>query len=217
MSELSVKTFERDFTFVEKLVRSRLFWLIFVVLGFSYPIFRSVNRVLPPTVPPMFSLPEYTFTNEYGKAFGSHELKGRFYIANFMFTTCPSTCPALLKKVQKIQKRVRGLGTKVALVSFTVDPDNDTPKVLFKTSRKYQTNPHVWTFLTSDYDSVEKLLLKGFKVPMEQMEDASVYDIAHTEKLVLVDDQGRVRSYYDSDKVGIDKLMVDLGLLINAM
>ena len=62
-----------------------------------------------------------------------------------------------LDKMQKIQKRVRGLGTKVTILSFTVDPDNDTPKVLFKLARDRGANPFIWKFITG-----KKRVLKNF-------------------------------------------------------
>ncbi len=212
---LKVKSFFRDFSFIERLVRSKLFWAFFVLVAFAYPLLKSVQRELPEPPPALFELPSYQLTNEHGKPFGSQDLKGKVYIANFMFTSCGTICPELMKTMQMVQKRVRGLGTKVAIVTFTVDPEHDTPSVLFKYSRDLNTNPYVWTFLTGELAQIKSLLIDGFKVPMEKQVAQNVYDIAHSQKLVLVDEKGFIRSYHSTDKISIDQMMIELGLLVN--
>lgn len=217
-------SFYREDNFFQKLIRKKSFWLLFWALSFSYPVYRSINRVLPPPLPVYYTVPEFRLTNEFNQPFGTPELKGRFYIANFMFTSCPTTCPALMAKMDLVQKRIRGLGTKAAIVTFTVDPEVDTPEVLYKFARKRHSNPFVWTYLTGTQADLEKIVINGFKVPMgkkesvtKQLEDKSIslFDIAHTEKLVLVDDKGQIRGYYGTERVEMDRMMVDLGLLVN--
>ena len=118
--------------------------------------------------------------------------------------------------MQKIQKRVRGLGTKVTILSFTVDPDNDTPKVLFKLARDRGANPFIWKFITGKKESLKEFLIDGLKVPMGDKEETNnIYDIAHSEKIVLVDQVGNIRGYYGMSKDNINKLMIDVGLLAN--
>ncbi len=195
---------------------SKLFWIVAVTFLFVYPIARSLNRTLPNELPVLYKLPEFSFTNENGKPFGSSELKGKVYIANFLFTNCQTICPDLLGKIQKVQHRLRGVVDRVAIVSFTVDPQTDTSEVLYKKAREVKANPNVWRFLTGSVEETKKLLIDGFKVPMGSKEAVnSVLDIAHSNKLVLVDQEGRVRGYYSTDKDDINKLMIDVGLMIN--
>lgn len=219
-----IQGFYRADNIFQKLIRMKTFWLVLWIGLFGYPIYKTLNRTLPPPLPIFYEVPEFKLVNEFGKEFGTKELKGRFYIANFMFTSCPTTCPPLMDKMDLVQKRIRGLGTKAAIVTFTVDPEIDTPEVLFKYARKRHTNPHVWTFLTGAQADLHKIVVDGFKVPMGQKEEiqrpvgsetVSLFDIAHTEKLVLVDDVGRIRGYYGVDRVEMDRLMIDLGLLVN--
>lgn len=209
---------------LEKLVRSKLFWIIFFTMTFSYPIFRSMNRELPPELPRLSQVPEFTLTNGFGKPFGSKDLKGRIYMASFMFTSCPTTCPGLIERMKVAQKRLKGLGQKVALLSITVDPVHDKPDVLYKFARKNKANPYVWHFLTGSRGQLRELLIDGFKVPMGDKapvegvvgdETVTLMDIAHTEKLVLVDEKGMIRGYYSTDRLGMDKMMIDVGLLVN--
>lgn len=207
----------RQSNVVEKLIRSPLFWVLFLIFGFSYPVYRSIYRVLPPELPILATVPEYELINENGQRFGSKDLEGRVYLANFIFTRCPTVCPKLTKEMEKIQKRMKGLGQKVAIVTFTVDPKFDNEKVLFDYARKIHANPYVWTFLTGSNDKQElfKLYREGFKVPVENDGSENLMTIAHAEKIVLVDTMNRIRGYYNYDENSINKLMIDVGLLIN--
>jgi protein SCO1/2 len=206
---------QRSSNVVERIVRLKTFWVLFLVFGFSYPIYKSLNRTLPPELPIIAQVPEYELISENGQRFGSKELVGRVYLANFVFSRCPSVCPKMLSDLQKIQKRVRGTGKKVAIVTFTVDPEHDNEKVLFDLARKYDANPFTWTFLTgTDKEALFKLYKDGFKVGVEQ-NPQDLFDIAHSEKIVLVDGENRVRGYYSFDTDSVNKLMIDVGLLIN--
>ncbi len=206
----------RKTNFIEKLVLNKYFWILACTFLFVYPIAKSMNRMLPAELPVLGDVPVFNFTDENGKPFGSNELKGRVYIANFMFTSCTTACPILLGKVQKVQHRIRGVIDRAAIVSFTVDPEVDTPKVLFDKAREMKANPVVWKFLSAPVNETKSLLVDGFKVPMGNKEIAnSVMDVAHSNKLVLVDQDGKIRGYYSTENDSINKLMIDTGLLIN--
>ena len=207
--------FIRKTNVVENLVRSKLFWVFFLIFGFSYPIYRSLNRTLPPELPIIAQVPDFELISENGQRFGSKDLKGRVYLANFVFARCPSVCPKMLADLEKIQKRVRGTGKKVAIVTFTVDPEHDNEKVLFDLARKHKANPFTWTFLTgTDKDAMFKLYRDGFKVGVEK-NPKDLFDIAHSEKIVLVDGENRVRGFYSFETNDVNKLMIDVGLFIN--
>ncbi len=77
--------------------------------------------------------------------------------------------------------------------------------------------PYVWNFLTGDRAIIQKLLIEGFRVPVGTVEKTSsnLIDIAHSNKVVLVDTENRIRGFYEMDKANIDKLMIDVGILIN--
>lgn len=221
-----VITFYRDTNLLEKAVRSKAFWFAFSLLAFGFPIFKSLNRKLPEPLPVYYAVPEFNLTTQHKESFGTKDLNGRIYIASFAFTTCPTTCPRIMEKLQKVQKRVKGLGQKIALLTFTVDPSNDTPEVLLKHADKLKANPYIWKFLTGSQADLKSIVVDGFKVPMGDKEEisktlngesVSMFDIAHTEKVVLVDEKNQVRGYYSLDDNSINKLMIDVGLLANNM
>ncbi|WPU63804.1 SCO family protein [Peredibacter starrii] len=215
MSTTANPEYIRKTNVVENLVRSKIFWVLFLLFGFSYPIYRSMNRTLPPELPVIAQVPEFELISENGQRFGSKDLKGKVYLANFIFSRCPSVCPKMLGDLEKIQKRVRGTGQKVAIVTFTVDPEYDNEKVLFDLARKHDANPYTWTFLTgSDKEGMFKLYRDGFKVGVENNVQ-NIMEIAHTEKIVLVDGENRIRGYYAFDENSVNQLMIDVGLLIN--
>ena len=208
----------------EKLISSKLFWIIFIALGFAYPIYRSVNRELPPELPRLYKVPEFRLTDSFGKPFSNKDLDGKVYMASFMFTSCPTTCPGLIERMKVAQKRLKGLGQKVALLSISVDPDYDTPEILHKYARRNKANPYVWKFLTGSRQELQSLLIDGYKVPMGEKEavegvvgteKVTLMDIVHSEKLVLVDEEGMIRGYYSTDTHGMNKMMIDVGLLVN--
>ncbi len=205
----------RQSVLLEKIVKSKIFWVFFISFGFAFPIYKSLNRILPPELPVLAQVPDFELLSENNTPFGSKDLKGRVYLANFVFSRCPTACPKMLTELEKIQKRVRGTGKKVAMVTFTVDPEFDTPQVLFKLARDRKANPHVWTFLTGpNKDDLFKLYRDGFKVGVEK-DPKNLFDIAHSEKIVLVDSDNRVRGYYAFEEHSINQLMIDVGLLIN--
>ncbi len=214
--EAILETPTRKPVLINKLVSSKLFWFTMIGFLFSYPLIKSIQRRLPADLPTYTTVPYFNLTDENGTSFGSSNLKGKVYIANFIFTSCQTSCPTLLKAVQTVQHRLRGVIDRAAIVSFTVDPETDTPKVLFNKAREMNAHAVVWRFLTGPKAEINNLLVDGFKVPVGKKEIANnLMDVAHSNKLVLVDQQGVIRGYYSSEKDGINQLMIDTGLLIN--
>jgi protein SCO1/2 len=202
---------------LKKIVLNRFFWPTFMLVSFLVPIARSVLRDLPKPPPPLFSIPNFTLTDENGSQFGSSQLKNKIYIANFFFTSCPTICVEQGKKLQHIQKRLRGLGDKILILSFSVDSKTDVPSKLFKWARQNHANPYVWKFLTGKEEDVSRLLNSGFRVASTSVtgKNTNLFDLVHSEKLILVDDLGSVRGIYSSDKDSINKMLIDVGLLVN--
>jgi protein SCO1/2 len=161
-------------------------------------------------------LPAFSLVDQRGQPFGLEDLKGHVWVADFVFTSCPSVCPKLTRRMRQIQHRARHLGDVFHLVTFTVDPTNDTPPVLAAYAAEYKADTRRWTFLTGPLEDVEPTVIKGFKMAMGK-EDAGggMFSIFHGEKLVLVDREGFIRGFYDADDAGVSTLLRDVGLIAN--
>ena len=141
---------------------------------------------------------------------GSADLKGKPYVVSFFFTRCPSICPLLMRQIRRLQdefvaQHVNG----IRLVSISVDPEFDSPERLAEYGREVGAVPDRWTLLTGDIDRIRALAEQGFKVPVGAPEagPAGMMEIAHTGKVVLVDGQGRIRGYYDTDDLGLEETL----------
>jgi protein SCO1/2 len=165
--------------------------------------------------PPLLELPAYKLTDHRGASFGAAELRGKVYIADFVFTSCPTVCPRLTERMHEIQRRTDDLGDALQLVTFTVDPENDTPEVLAAYAKKHEANPTRWTFLTGPLGEVETVVLRGFKIAMGKKEtQAGMMEIFHGERLVLVDREGKIRRFYEANDQGIEEIIRDARLLL---
>ena len=161
-------------------------------------------------LPVLVELPAYQLTSEQGQAFGAENLRGKAYVANFVFTSCPSVCPRLTKRMAEVQERTKDLGDALHLVTFSVDPETDTPEVLRGYAQKYGADPKRWVFLTGQLTDIEPVVVKGFKMVMGKKETTpGMFEIVHGERFVLVDGKGFVRGFYEATNEGIDKLIVD--------
>ena len=116
----------------------------------------------------------------------------------------------------EVQKRTEDLGTALRLVTFSVDPENDTPEVLAAYAHKYGANEARWTFLTGPLGEVETVVLRGFKIAMGKKETPEgILEIFHGERFVLVDAEGKIRGFYDADDAGIEAVVRDARLLLD--
>ncbi len=205
---------------ISSAVAKPAFWVVALALAFVLPLSRAValGRNAPKGPALSMPLPEFHLTNERGEPYGSTDLKGRVWVADFVFTSCPTACPKLTETMAKIQHRGRNLGDAFHLVTFTVDPENDTPERLAAYALRYHASPARWTFLTGKLGDLETTVVKGFKIAMgkeETGEGSNIFSIFHGERLVLVDPAGNIRGYYEATDEGVDTLMHDVGLVVN--
>jgi protein SCO1 len=169
------------------------------------------DRAEPPPV--IGALADFRLTDQSGAPFGAAELRGRVWIANFVYTRCTSLCPLFTAKMAAVGARTARLGDRLRLVSFTVDPEYDTPPVL----AAYAAQHHAaWTFLTGATADVQRTVVDGLKTVIER--DPKAPDpglsILHGKHFVLVDRELRIRGFYDSDdRAAVDRLVADASAL----
>ncbi len=150
----------------------------------------------------LFSAPAFSLTDQDGAAFGTEQLKGRVWIAQFIFTHCTGPCPMLMSKMKQLQSAMPD--ERVQLLSLTVDPENDTPAVLKAKAKELGADPSRWHFLTGTRQQIETVA-RGLLTAVNT--DAGKEPIFHNEKFLLFDTQGKCLGRFDStDDVDMQKM-----------
>jgi protein SCO1/2 len=158
------------------------------------------------------TVPGFQLTNQNGQPFGSAQLAGKIWIADFIYTTCPGPCPMISSRMSELQKPLEKTG--VHLVSFSVDPVKDTPEVLRRYADNLQAEPGRWDFLTGPKSAIYKISHDGFKLAVSDGSDAQGIPV-HSTRIVLVDRHGQIRGYYDAiEPEAITKLLADTNHLL---
>ncbi|MEM1416055.1 MAG: SCO family protein [Myxococcota bacterium] len=165
----------------------------------------------PPPV--LMEVPSFRLVDQTGEAFGSDELRGRVWVANTIFTTCPTVCPLLTSQMANLQRRFAERELDVRLVSFSVDPENDTPEALAAYAQRNGADPARWRFLTGEREALRTILEDGLRVRMGGERSPSG-DIAHGTHFVLVDASARLRGFYANDGAGLGKLERDVAAIL---
>jgi cytochrome oxidase Cu insertion factor (SCO1/SenC/PrrC family) len=174
---------------------------------------RVLGRV--PEPPRMSALPAFRLTERSGRPLSLADLRGRPWVADFIFTQCAGACPAMTARMARLR---RDLSTDVAFVSFTVDPAHDTPEVLARYAATFRADES-WHFLTGAQKDLYDLSVGGFKLAAMEVPPADKAaggdgPFLHSSKFVLVDAEGVIRGYYDStDEQALRALVADAGVL----
>lgn len=166
-------------------------------------------------LPPYFRTPSFALTDQEGRAFSSDALRGKVWVASFVFTRCREICPMLTSRLVQAQQRLAHHGDRVQIVSFSVDPLNDTPPALKAFASRHGASLGNWHFLTGEAAPMQEMIEKGFKTPVEEtIADGEVVDVLHGTRFLLVDATGMVRGVFESDAEGITSLVDATGVLL---
>jgi protein SCO1/2 len=176
--------------------------------------------------PPVIgSVTRFTLQDQDGKPVSPAQLRGKLWVADFIFTRCGGPCPLMSQKMAELQG---ALGNRdVQLVSFSVDPEYDQPEVLKKYAERYGAKPGQWHFLTGRKEEITRVMREDFKIGFEAGDGPPESAIVHGTHLVLVDGEGRIRGYYGvlddnqeggslparGDKDPIKKIVADIDAL----
>ncbi|RAJ01695.1 protein SCO1/2 [Chitinophaga skermanii] len=163
---------------------------------------------LPVLGMPGHKIPSFSFTNQDGKTITEKDVHGKFYVAEYFFTTCTGICPRMNDNMEKVYEKYK-TDTSFLILSHTVDPDNDSVPVLKAYAEKHHADSKNWWFLTGDKKSLYKLARESYMV------DDGVYtgaeDFVHTQWFALVDGEGQVRGLYEGTKKSdVEKLIDDI-------
>lgn len=180
-------------------------------------------------LPVISQLPAFAFTERSGSALPSDAIAGKVWVADFIFTTCQAECPLMNIEMQKIQAAFPAGDVK--LLSFSVDPETDTPERLRTYATQFEAGPH-WLFFTGEREALHRFAIDDFKLSVQPLETDKNHEhhgghapaaqgtspFLHSQKFVLLDEQRRIRGYYDStDLADIQQLIeVDIPALLAA-
>jgi protein SCO1 len=172
----------------------------------------EVTALRQRTVSSYGTVPAFELLNQNGQPFGSAQLAGKIWIADFIYTTCPGPCPMISSRMSELQRPLEK--SDVHLVSFSVDPEKDTPQVLRGYAEKLQADHARWDFLTGPKSAIYKLSHDGFKLAVSDGGDERGIPV-HSTRMVLVDRHGQIRGYYDATEPdAVTKVLADTNHLL---
>lgn len=171
------------------------------LLGWAWNLRKTAGSYGREELPRLTAVPDFTTTSESGVPVTKASLAGKVFIADFIFTTCQGICPGMTAKMKSLASRLRD-EPLIRFVSFTVDPEHDTPEVLARYGKEHGADPSRWSFLRTDTESLRRLCRDGFRLAVEDAGPAAKEPILHSTRFVLVDAGGTIRGYYDSDEPG---------------
>ena len=145
------------------------------------------------------TVPDFSLTERSGKRVALRDLRGKVWVADFIYTTCKDTCPLESAEMSKLQEEWSDK-PDLKLVSFSVDPDHDTPQVLSSYAQNFKADANQWLFLTGEKEQISRLIQEGFRLSAAPVTESGSQDqvILHSPRFVLVDKETEIRGYYDS-------------------
>jgi protein SCO1/2 len=150
--------------------------------------------------------PDFSLTESSGRTLTRSDLADKVWIADFVFTSCAGSCPAMTGMMRKLQDT---LSPEIVLVSFSVDPERDTPQVLSEYAERFGADRKRWFFLTGDKDALHKISMEGFKLALDDTTGTVEEPITHSSRFVLVDKAGQIRGYYSGTEEEDLKRLID--------
>jgi protein SCO1 len=191
---------------------------VFTVVGWSQWQRLRAESSATETLPVLGTVPDFSFTERSGRTVTLADLRGHVWVADFIFTRCGGPCPTMCATMAALQRSLAG-APEGRLVSFSVDPDYDTPEVLTKYASRFNADSARWLFLTGSRAEIHKLANNGLKLavvnegPGGHRPEAS--EIVHSTKFALVDRASRIRGYYDGmDPAEQARLLPAIGTLL---
>lgn len=161
-------------------------------------------------LPEMIPISDFELLDQDGQEFSSRSLRGKVWIADLIFTSCPEICPVMSTQMSNLSRRITH--EDVHFVSLSVDPEVDTPEVLHAYAERFGADTERWTFLTGSEEDVQRVISRSFRLPSGDRFDREDgrYDILHTARFILVDQHMTMRGLYETDRDGLDRLERDV-------
>lgn len=192
---------------------------LFIILSFLLSMFllQSCSERLPIETDMNETVASFSFTTQDETTLSLEDLKGSWWIADFVFTNCTTVCLPMTANMSQLQDQIQEEDLPVQLISFSVDPDFDSPEVLKEYGEEYEADFSSWSFLTGyDFDTIRELSIKSFRALL-QAPDFGSDQVTHDTRFFLVNPKGKIVKGYDGVKnENITLIMEDLQKLDNA-
>ncbi|MGF2615812.1 SCO family protein [Rossellomorea vietnamensis] len=158
---------------------------------------------------------DFSYTNQNNETVSLEDLKGKVWLAAFIFTNCDTVCPPMTYNMTLLQEELQEKGIEdYQIVSFSVDPEVDTPEALSEYISKYDADTSKWDLVTGySQDHISKFAEKSFKSLVA--DDPNSDQVVHQTSFYLVNQEGRtVKSYSGYEDVPFDQIALDMEALI---
>lgn len=162
----------------------------------------------------LYTVPEFTFIDQDSTEISSETVKGKVYVTDFFFTTCPTICPRMKDQMLRVYEKFKD-NNDVKIISHTIDPNHDTIALLHVFAyQKLEIEKGIWHFVTGEKETIYEMARKYMVVAGEDGTEPGGY--VHSGKFILVDKNGHIRGYYDgTDPLAVTDLMRDMNVLLN--
>jgi len=155
----------------------------------------------------------FQLTDQFGRTITLDSLKGRIFVADFFFTTCPDICKDMAEQKRRLQDEMRD-DPNFAIVSHSVTPEIDSVEVMHAYGERQGAIKGRWYLLTGEKTEIYRLARKSYFAVVDGGGDGGPYDFIHTENFVLVDPLGQLRGFYDGTSADdVDRLISDIAVL----
>ncbi|MEK6675269.1 MAG: SCO family protein [Planctomycetota bacterium] len=150
-------------------------------------------------LPMLKEIPDFKLTECHNRPVSRSDLAGHVWLANFVFTRCSGPCPELTLRMRSLQQGLQDRNLDAKLVTFSLDPEHDSPDEFRKYAERFQADSNRWWFLTGASErDMHRLVKEGF---LQAIAPGSVDEqLTHSTYFVLVDRQGRMRAFYEGQK-----------------
>lgn len=156
---------------------------------------------------------DFTYTDQNGEPFGLSDLEGEVWLADFIFTNCTTVCIPMSTNMSKLQQQLEEAGLEIPIVSFSVDPEHDTPEVLTQYANQYNANTATWHFLTGyPFEEIKQLSEETFKSSLHEPAEGED-QFMHGVLFYLVQSDQIIKTYNGVTDVPYEAIVQDVKAL----
>lgn len=173
------------------------------LVDLSFQMISEHHRVAP-----------FSLINQNGETVTQQDYEGKVYVADFIFTRCPSICPVMSNNMERIQEAFM-TNSNLKLLSISVTPEIDSVSVLREYASKHGANDSIWNITTGNKKHIYDLARTSYFAVVDES-DGLLQDFIHTPNFVLIDKEKQIRGIYDGTKDSeILRLIDDINTLLN--